>query len=60
MEKARRVAIVGWVWRRHVCDGALGALEANVRAAMRGVVELLIVAARRAVDLLGAAIMCGG
>lgn len=59
LEKARRVAIVGWDWRRHVCDGALRALEANVRAAMRGVVELLRAVARRAVDLLGAAIVCG-
>ena len=57
LENWRRASLVCWAWRRHVRDGA-AALEANVRAAMRGVGLLLSAVAMRAVHLLGAAIVC--
>lgn len=55
-ENGRRASIVCWAWRRHVRDGE--ALEANVRAAMRGAGWPLIAVAMRALHLLGAAISC--
>src|SRR5690242_9050103 len=58
-EKGRRGWTDCWAWRRHVRDGALGALEANVRAAMRGAELLLSAVAMRAVHWRGAAIVCG-
>lgn len=58
LENCRRASIVCWAWRRHVRDGAEEALEANVRAARRGVGLLLKALAMRAVHLLGAAMVC--
>jgi hypothetical protein len=57
LENWRRAALVCWAWRRHVRDGA-AALEANVRAATRGAGLFLSAVAMRAVNLLGAAILC--